>query len=85
MDRRSFMKSGFLAAAGCALGASGVAATSFAAEETKKIPFALQVYSVREYASKDLRGTLKEIATETTRKTSANGSTKRACRRLARI
>ena len=62
MDRRSFMKSGFLAAAGCALGASGVAATSFAAEETKKIPFALQVYSVREYASKDLRGTLKEIA-----------------------
>ena len=62
MDRRSFLKTGFLAAAGCALGTSGVSATAVAAEETKKIPFALQVYSLREYASKDMRGTLKEIA-----------------------
>lgn len=60
MNRRSFMKTGLMAAAGCALGA-GVSTSAFAAE-TKKIPFAIQVYSLREYASKDLRGTLKEIA-----------------------
>ena len=60
MDRRSFLKTGLCAAAYGALGAVGSSVAS--AAETKKIPFALQVYSVREYASKDMRGTLKEIA-----------------------
>ncbi len=60
MDRRSFLKTGLCAAYG-AFGASSLT-SAFAADEKKKIPIALQVYSVREYASKDLRGTLKEIA-----------------------
>lgn len=59
MDRRSFLKAGLCAAYG-AFGAANV--TAALADEKKKIPIALQVYSVREYASKDLRGTLKEIA-----------------------
>ncbi len=61
MNRRDFLKSSVCATAFGALANAG--ATMFAAEEAKKkIPFALQVYSVREYAAKDLRGTLKEIA-----------------------
>ena len=59
MDRRSFLKAGLCAAYG-AFGAANV--TAALADEKKKIPIALQVYSVRDYASKDLRGTLKEIA-----------------------
>ena len=65
MDRRSFLKTGLGAAAFGALSAvSPVNRGSLWAAETaaKKVPLALQVYSVREYASKDLRGTLKEIA-----------------------
>lgn len=64
MDRRSFLKSGLGAAAFSAF--SAFSSTSrdalFAADYGKKVPLALQVYSVREYASKDLRGTLKKIA-----------------------
>ncbi|MBQ9875046.1 MAG: sugar phosphate isomerase/epimerase [Thermoguttaceae bacterium] len=64
MDRRSFLKSGFGAAALGAFGAFSATngAGLFAAEEKKKVPIALQVYSVREFASKDMRGTLKRIA-----------------------
>ncbi|MBP5622292.1 MAG: sugar phosphate isomerase/epimerase [Thermoguttaceae bacterium] len=64
MDRRSFLKSGLGAAAFGAFSAtsSAVRDALFAAEPVKKVPIALQVYSVREYASKDLRGTLKRIA-----------------------
>ena len=65
MDRRSFLKTGLGAAAFGALSAvSPVNRGSLMAAETaaKKVPLALQVYSVREYASKDLRGTLKRIA-----------------------
>ncbi|MDO5309600.1 MAG: TIM barrel protein [Planctomycetia bacterium] len=64
MDRRTFLKSGLGAAAVGALGSvmDGGLTSLFAEETKKKIPLALQVYSVREYASKDLRGTLQEIA-----------------------
>ena len=61
MNRRSFMKTGLMAAAGCALGATSTLSVA-RADEKKLVPIALQVYSLREYASKDLRGTLKEIA-----------------------
>ena len=56
MDRRAFLKTSLCAAAYGALGTSLATAA-----DAKKIPIALQVYSVREYAAKDLRGTLKEI------------------------
>ena len=60
MDRRDFLKAGFGAAA---LTAVSPATVLFAAEEkAKKIPIALQVYSVRDFASKDLAGTLAKIA-----------------------
>lgn len=65
MDRRSFLKSGLGAAAFGAFSALSASSRDalFAAEASvKKVPIALQVYSVREYASKDLRGTLKRIA-----------------------
>lgn len=65
MNRRSFLKSGLGAAAFGAF--TAVTASNrdalFAAEApAKKVPLALQVYSVRDFASKDLRGTLKRIA-----------------------
>ncbi len=63
MDRRSFLKSGLGAAAFGAFGAfSSSSADALFAADAKKVPFALQVYSVREFAQKDLRGTLKRIA-----------------------
>ena len=61
MNRRSFMKTSLMAAAGCALGATSTLSVA-RAQEKKLVPIALQVYSLRDYASKDLRGTLKEIA-----------------------
>ena len=63
MNRRSFLKTSFGAAAFGALNAFPAASSSlFADEPAKKVPIALQVYSVREFASKDLRGTLKRVA-----------------------
>ena len=63
MDRRSFMKTGLMAAAGCVVSSTGASSLSAAfAAEKAKVPVALQVYSLRQYAQKDLRGTLKEIA-----------------------
>lgn len=64
MDRRSFLKSGLGAAAFSAFGAFSATSRDalFAADAAKKVPIALQVYSVREYAAKDLRNTLKRIA-----------------------
>lgn len=58
MKRRSFLKT-------AALSALGVAALSpFARSQDakKKIPMALQIYSVRELARQDLPGTLRKIA-----------------------
>lgn len=64
MNRRSFLKSGLGAAAFSAFSAfdSSNRDALFAAASEKKIPIALQVYSVRDYAAKDLRATLKRIA-----------------------
>ncbi|MDO5554213.1 MAG: TIM barrel protein [Planctomycetia bacterium] len=58
MNRRSFLKTGLAAASFAGFGLSRFAY----ADNSKKIPLALQVYSVREEAAKDLAGTLKKIA-----------------------
>ncbi len=67
MNRRHFLKTGLGATALGALGTVSPATLGdlFAAEESPlkaKIPFALQVYSVREFAAKDISGTLAKIA-----------------------
>ena len=58
MNRRSFLKT---AGAAGAFGLS-LASTASVRAESKKIPIAVQVYSVRDAASKDLPGVLKQIA-----------------------
>jgi sugar phosphate isomerase/epimerase len=57
MQRRSFLKTAALSAAGIAVGTR----LSFAAEG-KRIPISVQVYSVRQAAEKNLAETLKGIA-----------------------
>lgn len=60
MDRRSFLKTAAVtAAATSALGA--ISKTAFA-EEKKRIPISVQLYSVRDACAKDLAKTLKEIS-----------------------
>lgn len=69
MNRRRFLQAGIGATACVASGALASATTLTAwgadaapVKSAKKIPLALQVYSLREYAAKDLPGTLKKIA-----------------------
>lgn len=69
MNRRRFLQAGLGATACGALGAFSSATTLSAwgadaapVKPVKKIPLALQVYSLREYAAKDLPGTMKKIA-----------------------
>ena len=59
MNRRSFLKTGTLAAAATGLAFSQV---GFTAELTKKIPISLQLYSIREAAAKDLASVIKAVA-----------------------
>lgn len=63
MNRRSFLKSSLCAAAAASLGSFG-AVESFAAYKKyeKRIPIALQLYSLRDVAPKDVAGTLKKVA-----------------------
>ncbi len=66
MNRRRFLQAGLGATACFASGAFTSATTLTAwgadAAPVKKIPLALQVYSLREYAAKDFAGTMKKIA-----------------------
>ncbi|MBQ5790245.1 MAG: hypothetical protein IIW01_08135, partial [Thermoguttaceae bacterium] len=69
MNRRRFLQAGLGATACGALGAFSSATTLTAwgadaapVKPVKKVPLALQVYSLREYAAKDLAGTMKKIA-----------------------
>ena len=60
MDRRSFLKTGLGAAAmGMTMGTLNHLAS---AAEKKRIPIALELYSLREVAPKDVPGTLKKVA-----------------------
>ncbi len=61
MNRRSFLKTGVQAAAvGITLSGLGRMATAQTAQ-AKKIPIALQLYSIRKAAAKDLAGVLKAV------------------------
>ena len=61
MNRRHFLKTGAGVAA-LSMSLQGVSRIVRAADEVKKIPIAVQVYSVREQAAKDVAGSLKKIA-----------------------
>jgi len=58
MTRRKFFQSG----AGCALALTLSPSISMAAETSKKIPIAFQLYTVRGEFSRDVPGTLKKLA-----------------------
>jgi sugar phosphate isomerase/epimerase len=58
MTRRKFIQSG----AGCALALTLSPSISMAAEASKKIPIAFQLYTVRGEFSRDVPGTLKKLA-----------------------
>jgi sugar phosphate isomerase/epimerase len=59
LTRRDILKLSALAMAGACVGRGRPA---FAAESGKKIPIALQLYSVREDCAKDFEGTIKAVA-----------------------
>ncbi|MDO5581231.1 MAG: sugar phosphate isomerase/epimerase [Planctomycetia bacterium] len=59
MDRRSFIKTG-LGAAALGVSVHSFSSSLFAAE--KRIPIALQLYSVRDQMAKDVAGTIKKVA-----------------------
>lgn len=62
MNRRSFLlKSTQVAAVGMTVSA-GLGNLAFAEETSKKIPIALQLYSIRNAAQKDLAGVIKAVA-----------------------
>src|SRR5262245_41441356 len=56
--RRTFIRSGL----GCALGLTLNRTLSMAADTTKKIPIAFQLYTVRGEFSRDVPATLKKLA-----------------------
>ncbi len=58
ISRRSILQAGFGAAAVCT---AGLDALALMAEAAKKIPVAVQLYSVRDACTKDLPGTLEAI------------------------
>lgn len=58
MQRRSFLK----AAALSGVGACALSGALFAEDKKKKIPIAVQLYSIREIAGKDVAAALKKVA-----------------------